>query len=121
MKCVFASTVEQEKTLVELIDYMYTSIFPIYFNDQQIMEFYDLCVLQIDAQGLERLHTLETAFQAMSSLQVVITILEKPLACDEMEHCEKLLEKNICNLNRCELFFPFSYQYFLDTSKKKKV
>lgn len=119
MKCVIASTNEQEKKLEELIDYIYSAIFPRYFTDQQIKEFLDLGVLQIDAEQLVRLYTLKTAFQVMSSLQVVITILEMPFAGTEMVHREKLLEKNIRNLNKCELLFPFTYQYFLNASKER--
>lgn len=119
MKFVYASTHEQEEKLGELIDYIYTSIFPRYFTDREIKEFLKIGVLQVSPQQLASFHTLKTAFQAMASMQVIISILEissiNEIGCKDAD----LLEKNIQELAKCGLFFPFTYQYFLERAEKK--
>ncbi|MBS4218160.1 DUF5365 family protein [Bacillus sp. FJAT-49711] len=109
MKVVVAATEEQEEKLDELINYFYTSIFPQYFNDCEIADFLNLNILRLPVQKEHSLFTLDGAFRAICSIQVLILNLEGQF---DSEHT-LLFEKNVEILNESGLFFPFSFENFI--------
>ncbi|MBS4210736.1 DUF5365 family protein [Bacillus sp. FJAT-50079] len=117
MKVVYAATCEQERTLANLIEHMYSSVFPHFYSNEEITSFREFGVLQPSVTEAERLYTLKTSFQAMASLQVMICILEKRL---DREY-ERLFERNVHILKNCELFFPFTFQSFYEKAKTNEI
>lgn len=109
MKVVVASTDEQLEKLNELIQHVYSSVFPCYFTNQEIQEYIQLDILQFPKEKDSKLYTLDVAFRAITSLEVIINILENPLSC---EH-EHLFDKNVKILEESGLSFPFTYSNFL--------
>lgn len=113
MKVVVAATEEQEEKLDELIHYFYTSIFPRYFNDCEIAEFLNLNTLRLPVQKVDSLYTLDGAFRAICSIQVIILILEGQY---DSKHT-LLFDKNVEILKELGLFFPLSYENFSSRNK----
>lgn len=106
MKIVFASTPSQEEEICGLVRYIYSTVFPLYFSDEEIREFEQLKVLKTP----EDFNTLKDAFQVMTSMQTIISILESPAL---YEHYESIFNKNVANLQEFGLFFPFEFEQFV--------
>ncbi|MBS4177554.1 DUF5365 family protein [Lederbergia citrea] len=119
MKVVYASTEQQEEKLNHLICSFYSSVFPRYFNDQEIAGFLEMKILHVPANKEEQLYTLEVAFQAIASLQVIISILERPHPHENSHYYASLVNKNINILERSGLFFPFTYDSFFSRKRTK--
>ncbi|MBS4198485.1 DUF5365 family protein [Bacillus sp. FJAT-49732] len=115
MKVVVAATEKQEEKLEELIQYFYTSIFPQYFDDDEISEFLNLKILQVPKEKDERLFTLDGAFRAICSIEVIILILESNIDKDFSD----LFNKNAEILIESGLFFPFSYSNFTSRNRSE--
>jgi hypothetical protein len=111
VKVVIASTHEQEEKIQELINYMYFTIFPDYFTDEEIHQFEDLQVLHTTTRHFEYFGTLKEAFQVISSLQTIISIIEN--SSNELVY-EEMFYNNTQILQDFGLFFPFSYEQFLE-------
>lgn len=116
MRIVYASTPGQEEEISELVGYIYTTIFPHYFADNQIKDFERLHVLQ--PAHFEDFSTLKDAFHVMTSLQTIISILELPVLEDAYAG---LFNKNVEYLEGFGLFFPFGYEQFVEAKNIKKV
>nr|WP_263328465.1 YhcU family protein [Neobacillus sp. Marseille-Q6967] len=112
MKIVFASTPSQEQEICGLVRYIYSTVFPLYFTDEEINEFEQIKVLQTP----EDFNTLGDAFQVMASMQTVISILESSTLCEQYE---TLFNKNVSNLQEFGLFFPFEFEQFLQAKNIK--
>lgn len=116
MKIVFASTPSQEKEIYGLVRYIYTNIFPLYFTDEEIIQFERIKILDTSGQHFEDFSTLKDAFQVMTSIQTVISILESsPLD----EQYATVFNKNVANLQEYGLFFPFEFEQFTDSKMIK--
>ncbi|MCJ8005867.1 DUF5365 family protein [Lederbergia wuyishanensis] len=113
MKVVVAATEEQEEKLDELIKYFYSSVFPQYFDDKEIAEFLHLKILHLPNQTDEPIYTLDGAFRAICSIEVIISILES----DIDNKYSIIFNKNVEILKEAGVFFPFSYCNF--TSGKR--
>ncbi|WP_160725849.1 YhcU family protein [Bacillus sp. USDA818B3_A] len=114
MKIVFASTPSQEEEINELVRYVYSNIFPLYFSDEEINHFAELKVLDTSLD----FNTLKDAFQVMTSIQTVISILESsPLD----EQYEMVFNKNAATLNEFGLCFPFDFEQFMDGKNMKST
>ncbi|MEH7546813.1 hypothetical protein FB550_12562 [Neobacillus bataviensis] len=112
MKIVFASTPSQEEEINELVRYVYSNIFPLYFSDEEISQFEELKVLDTSLD----FNTLKDAFQVMTSIQTVISILESsPLD----EQYEMVFNKNVATLKEFGLFFPFDFEQFMEGKSLK--
>ncbi|KAA9031612.1 YhcU family protein [Niallia endozanthoxylica] len=111
MKVVFASTPDQQEKIMELIRQLYSDVFPNYFSDDEIAKFERLNVLHISSSQFEKLDTLKDAFQVITSLQTLISILESE-SLDE-QYIETYY-KNISILEQYGLNFPFEFQQFVD-------
>ncbi|WP_040204356.1 YhcU family protein [Neobacillus jeddahensis] len=108
MKIVFASTPSQEEEINDLVGYIYSNIFPVYFTDEEICQFEKLRVLQ----PTEDFNTLKDAFQVMTSMRTLISILESTQL---DEQYAAVFNKNVTILQEFGLFFPFEYEQFLET------
>ncbi|MCM3456820.1 YhcU family protein [Heyndrickxia oleronia] len=118
MKVLYASTEEQEKKIVELINQLYTQIFPFYYEDEEIAEFKKMGVLHIEQLHFENFNTLKDAFQVIASLQTIITILEEKMQKPLHHYYGKLFNRNIDLLETYDIFFPFNYSIF---NRKDKI
>lgn len=112
MKIVFASTPGQEEEICGLVRYIYSTVFPLYFTDKEISEFEQLKVLHTP----EDFNTLRDAFQVMTSMQTVVSILESPIL---DEQYAGLFNKNVANLQDFGLFFPFEFEQFVEARNMK--
>ncbi|MFK4998250.1 DUF5365 family protein [Bacillus sp. N9] len=117
MKVVYAATCEQERTLANLIEHMYSSVLPHFYSNEEIANFQEFGVLLPSANEAGRLYTLKTSFQAIASLQVIICMLEKRLD----RKYERLFDRNVHILKKCELFFPFTFQSFYEKDKTNET
>lgn len=118
VKIVFASTPSQEQEICELIGHIYSNIFPLYFTDDEISQFEQLKVLHISKKQFDEIGTLKDAFQVMTSIQTVISILEST---ELNEQYTDLFNKNAANLNELGLFFPFEFEQFENAKTMKPM
>lgn len=109
MKVVYASTLDQEQKIIELVRKFYSNIFPLYFPDEEIKEFERLKVLQTSARNFEYFGTLKEAYQVIVSLETIASILE---ASTLEERYEAIFDKNVHTLREFGLFFPFEFTQF---------
>jgi len=105
VKIVFASTPSQEEEINGLVRYIYSNIFPLYFTDEEICQFERLKVLHTS----EEFNTLKDAFQVMTCIQTLISILESS---QPDEQYASLFNKNVETLTEFGLLFPFKYEHF---------
>ncbi|MGE6718066.1 DUF5365 family protein [Peribacillus frigoritolerans] len=111
MKTVFSSTEEQEQEIASLVSRFYESVFPKYFTESEILHFREIGVLEPNKSSVTYLATLRDAFQVMTCLQVLMSILDKQKRVMEPKS-EELFQHNITLLNECGIFFPFYYDHF---------
>jgi hypothetical protein len=72
--------------------------------------------LQTSSHYLNDINTLNEGFQVMTSLQTIISILELPELDDRYS---VKFNKNVLNLRKYELFFPFEFEQFIEAKNKK--
>ncbi|GHI00542.1 DUF5365 family protein [Neobacillus kokaensis] len=118
MKIVFASTQSQEQEICDLVRYIYSNIFPLYFTDDEISQFEQLKVLHISKKQFDEIGTLKDAFQVMTSIQTVISILESSHL---NQQYSEVFNKNADNLNELGLFFPFEFEQFEAAKNMKPI
>jgi len=119
VKVVYASTPEQELHIEELIDYIYSEIFPLHFSDDYIVKMEEMNVLMPNSEELYYNGTLKEAFQLISSLQALIAVLET-VQYEAIEDTHKdVFEKNIGILKQYGYSFPFTLDHF--TSMRTEV
>jgi hypothetical protein len=111
VKTVFSSTEEQEQEIASLVSRFYESVFPKYFTESEILHFREIGVLEPNRSSVTYLATLRDAFQVMTCLQVLMSILDKQKRVMEPKS-EELFQHNITLLNECGIFFPFYYDHF---------
>lgn len=112
LKIVVASTPEQEHHITELIDYMYSSIFPNYFEDEYIGKLEEWNVLTPKEEDAYYNRTLDKAFKVISSLQAIIAVLETIQEEGCQENHEDIFTKNVKILNEYGYLFPFKIEEF---------
>lgn len=115
MKTVFSSTIEQEQEIENLVTYFYKTVFPQFFTKNEILHFMQIGVLHKDSGRYAYHGTLKSAFQIMSCLQVILTLLDKKITCTSFQldtDSEDLLNHNIRLLSENGLFFPFTHENF---------
>lgn len=116
MKVVFSSTIEQEEEIENLISRFYHSVFPQFFTEDEIHHFQEIGVLQANKNDFSYNGTLRAAFQVITCLQVMMSILEKKVENDSTAFqlkLKKTFEQNNALLNRYGIFFPFNYEHFV--------
>lgn len=114
MKIVLGSTKEQEARIDQLLVYLRYSILPLYVTEEELASYDSMGLLQFDNQRNLYNGTLKEAFQVMTALQTVISIIEneKKFEADAYETYEHLFNFNAELLNYFGLFFPFHLHYF---------
>ena len=114
MKIVLGSTKEQEARIDQLLVYLRYSILPLYVTEEELASYDSMGLLQFDNKRNLYNGTLKEAFQVMTALQTVISIIEneKKFEADAYETYEHLFNFNAELLNYFGLFFPFHLQYF---------
>jgi hypothetical protein len=118
LKIVYAATKEQEEYINCLINYIYSNIFPHYFDDEKIVEFENLGVLSLHSEHISYNGTMKEAFQIISSLQSLIAIIEALEPNYIGEHHRKLFQRNIRLLGRYGISFPFLIDQFANGRKE---
>ncbi|QED47076.1 YhcU family protein [Cytobacillus dafuensis] len=116
MKVVFASTPEQEQEIKELVQYVYSNIFPLYFLDEDIKEYERLKILHTTTRHFEYFGTLKEAYQVIGSLQTIIAILKSQ---NLDARYESMFENNVQILKDFGLSFPFSFSHFFGVRMAK--
>ena len=111
MKIVTASTPEQENFIQELVNYIYTEVFPYYFSDSYIKELENLNVLKPTSDDLYN-GTLKEAFQLISGMQALICVIETVRAEEIAEHHREIFDKNVMILEEYGYKFPFTIEHF---------
>ena len=112
MKVAFAATPEQELHIGELIEYIYTEIFPLHFTDEYILKMQELNVLSPSEEELYYNGTLKEAFQLISSLQALIAVMET-VQNEEIKHTHhELFRKNKDILKKYGYSFPLTIEQF---------
>lgn len=109
---MYAVTPEQENYMHYLLHYFYTDIFPYYFDDEQIRQFEELGILSLDHEHVTYNGTMKEAFQIISALQSLITVIEHIGEHGEHEQYEWLFERNQNILARHGITFPFQARQF---------
>jgi hypothetical protein len=113
VKVVFASTPGQEEKVKELVQYVYSNIFPRYFSDREISEFERHNVLRASTSRFEAFDTLKDAYKVITCLQTIISILE---VFEPKNDYQCIFDKNVSMLTELGLYFPFTYDQFKNTS-----
>ncbi|MDF1510211.1 YhcU family protein [Robertmurraya sp. DFI.2.37] len=117
MKVVFASTPDQEEKIKELIRTFYQNVFPLYYSDKEIEKFEALKVLHTSTRHFEYFGTLKEAYQVITSLQTLISILESTTLL--VKH-KSMFQRNVAILKEYGLFFPFDFEQFLEADQAKE-
>ncbi|MBO1512815.1 DUF5365 family protein [Metabacillus bambusae] len=118
MKVVVASTEEQERHIDELVEQIYTEVFPRFFPDTEIKTLKGQKVLQPQDSDQMYNGTLKDAFQIISSLQAVIAVLEHINDCKNEREYQEMFERNCNNLNEYGYFFPLSFSQFKEAKSQ---
>lgn len=117
VKIVFASIPSQAEEINELVRHIYSAVFPNYFSDTEIQEFKQIKVLQVSTLSFNDINTLRDAFQVMSSLQTIISILE---SADLNGSYSSIFNLNVSTLLKFGLCFPFDFEQFIKAKSKKE-
>lgn len=117
VKIVIASTSVQEDEIRRLVNEIYSVVLPHYFTDSEIKAFEQQSILALATKQYEEFSTLRDAFQVISSLQTIISILEQPTL---DEKYSTIFHKNVKLLQSYHLFFPFELDQFVQTVYQKE-
>jgi len=120
MKIVLGSTKEQDKTIDQLLIKLRYSILPLYVSEEELSAYDSMGLLQFNSQRNLYNGTLKEAFQVMTALQTVISIIENEKKFDAEEYIkyEDKFNYNTELLNNYGLFFPFNLHYFKSTKSQ---
>ncbi|GIN19341.1 DUF5365 family protein [Siminovitchia fordii] len=112
MRVVFAASLEQKKMISDLIDHLYHSVFPLYFEEGEIKDFIRWEVLKTPEEEEEWLETASNAFHIIASLQVLISLLELDSLPVNHPEYQRIFTQNKWILERYHISFPFTYCQF---------
>ncbi|MED1202356.1 DUF5365 family protein [Heyndrickxia acidicola] len=112
MKILYASTDEQQQKIIELMEYMYTEIFPQFYSGEEIANFRDLNILCPSSCRFDYFSTLKGSYRVIASLQTIITILELRIFKKDAVDYEVLFNRNRAILEEYDITFPFCYSQF---------
>jgi hypothetical protein len=110
LKIVYASTTEQELKIKNLVEYFYSSVFPVYFSEEEISKFEKMNFLNILGKN-ELTGTLKESYQIISGLETLIFLIESNGL--EKSKYQEMYERNVQILEELGFSFPFSYEQFL--------
>lgn len=118
MKIVMASTKEQEELINELIQHLFSHVFPLYFNEADIEKFKELHVLNLTDRNREKFGTLRDSFRVIASLQTITSILETSQLSNLEERYASMFEENCRILQQYGIGFPFLFSNFSEIKSK---
>lgn len=110
MRVMNAATREHEEYIESLIQHFYSEVFPRYFDDEQIREFERLQILSLPNERYNG--TMREAFQMISSLQLLLTVIECIEANGINEEYRNVFERNVRLLGQYGVAFPFTIDQF---------
>jgi len=118
LRVIIASTTEQEEKINELVRQLKEEIFPRFFGKEELQTMYEFGILQLTDGHFKLFGTLQDAFQVISSLQAIISILETGEPASLPLHYQEMFEKNTAILQRFDIRFPFFLSHF---NNKKRI
>lgn len=114
---VFAATDEQEQQIKELLFHLRTNILPDYVSSQELNQYDDMGLLEFSSHDCKYHGTLKEAYQVMTALKMLISIIEYVNKSKDVSQYEELFIRNVTILNDYSLFFPFTIQCFKEKQK----
>ncbi|WP_108671847.1 DUF5365 family protein [Peribacillus acanthi] len=124
MKIVYSSTHEQEEEISTLLSYVYSNILPRYLSDKEIQCYEKMGVLQHPSKSPYYYGTLKEAYQIMTCLQTIISIIERKEVGTNIddESLEELYVRNTKQLESFGVYIPLVYSQYssLHTTDKGK-
>ncbi|WP_042349921.1 DUF5365 family protein [Bacillus massiliigorillae] len=112
MKIVFSSTDEQEQEIETILFNLRSTILPSYILSQDLDKYNEMGLLQFSNYSNKYNGTLREAYQLMTALQTVATIIDYVSKSVECQQYEDLFNRNAQIINNFGLFFPFTLQCF---------
>lgn len=109
LKIVYASTTEQELKIKNLVEYFYSSVFPVYFSEEEISKFEKMNFLNILGKN-ELTGTLKESYQIISSLETLIFLIESNGL--EKSKYQEMYERNVQILEELGFRFLFHMNNF---------
>lgn len=121
VKIVFSSTVEQDEEIDKLLEHLRTVILPKYMTEEELRKYEDMKLLQFSGDLYNG--TLGEAFQLMTALQTIITIIQAADKNDKQlpDTYQTIFYKNVQQLHAFGLFFPFKLSYFMKQQEEEKT
>ncbi len=124
VKIVYSSTHEQEEEITALLSYVHANILPRYLSDKEIQCYKKMGMLQHPNQGPYYYGTLKEAYQIMTCLQTIISIIERKEVGTNIddEALEELYVRNTKQLEIFGVYIPILYSQYssLHTTEKGK-
>jgi hypothetical protein len=111
LRVVYAATREQEEYVERLIQHFYSHVFPRYFDDEQIQQFECWQVLSLSSNH-DYNGTMREAFQMISSLHSLLTVIECIETHGINEEYRHVFERNVRLLEQHGIAFPFTIEQF---------
>ncbi|MEK4030988.1 DUF5365 family protein [Pseudobacillus sp. FSL P4-0506] len=119
MKVIIASTTEQEEKINELIWQLKEEVFPRFFEEEELRIMYEFGILELTDSHFKLFGTLQDAFQVISSLQTILSILETNDPASLPSHYQEMFERNTAILEAFDISFPFFLSHF--TNKRSLI
>ncbi|MEH6941478.1 DUF5365 family protein [Bacillus sp. JJ722] len=112
MKIVFSSTEEQEREIETALFHLRSTILPSYITSQDLNKYDEMGLLQFSIYENNYHGTLKEAYQLMTALQVITTIIEHVSKSLDYSQYDELFKRNAQIINHFGLLFPFTLQCF---------
>ncbi|WP_407272787.1 DUF5365 family protein [Radiobacillus sp. PE A8.2] len=113
MKVITASTPDQQAYVKELIENLYSRIFPCFFTTTYISELKDFELMRVPNLSELSLHEI---MEVTAAIQTISTILETIAQTEEeLESYNSVFKKSTAILNNYHIDFPFQLLDFQHT------
>lgn len=114
LKIALAAPPEIEAYIGELTEYIKYKIMPSYLTSDECTYFLSMNVLDPQASPVNRYNgLLEEALHIVSSLQVLISVIESLRSQNVDDRARLLFEHNSQKLKEYGFFFPLTIEYFV--------
>ncbi|MGM9923162.1 MAG: DUF5365 family protein [Bacillus sp. (in: firmicutes)] len=114
MKIVFSSTDEQEQEIEKALHNLRSVVLPRYIPNRDLEQYNAIGLLQFSTHGGKYNGTLKEAYQLMTSLHTITSIIAyiNSAVEEEKSQYELLFMRNVEILNDLGLLFPFTFNCF---------
>lgn len=114
MKIAYASMAEQQEEIEDLLDALRCDILPMYLTVEELDAYVEMGLLQFNDHNTQYNGTLREAYQLMTALHTLITIIGLVNRCTEQElgQYRNLYDRNVHIINQFGLFFPIVMDRF---------